>query len=65
MDKNQAEQTRKLWLLVAVLLFGFGVGGGISKYSDHGLTIPVLMQLAGGLIGSIFALFAFFQARKK
>lgn len=62
MDKNKIEQTRKLWLLVAILLFGFGVGGGISKYSDHGPTIPVLMQLGGGLVGSIFA---FFQARKK
>ena len=62
MDKNQIEQTRKLWLLVGFLLMGFGVGGGISNYSDHGLTVPVLLQLGGGLVGSIFA---FFQSRKK
>lgn len=62
MDKSQAKQTRKLWLLIAILLLGFGVGGGISKYIDHGFTIPVLMQLVGGLIGSIYA---FFQTRKK
>ena len=61
MSKNQANQ-RSLWMIIGFLSLGYGVGGGISNYSDHGMTIPVMMQIVGGLIGMVFA---YTQAKKK
>lgn len=61
MGNNQIDM-RKLWLIIALLSLGYGVGGGLSNYSDHGSTVPVLMQIGGGLLMSIIG---FIQGLKK